>query len=161
MREASAPVGAKQARQLVVYRPSLGATDGRLEFTWKVSEQALAWIFRAKDKNNYYAMAMKSVRPGASPTLSLEHFTVYEGAESQHSSKLFVLPESTAPENPSVLQIRMDVNGATFRLYLGGNAADYWTDNRLAAGGLGFLEQPEHPVNVQSVKMWFSQTGGA
>jgi hypothetical protein len=156
MRESSAPAGARQPRQLVLYRPSLGATDGRLEFTWKVSDRPLAWTFRAKDTDNYYAMAIKALRPGPSPAVSVEHFTVYQGIESPHSSKVLILGEG----NPA-LQIRMDVSGATFKLYLEGNAADYWTDNRLAAGGLGFLEQPDQPADVQSVRMSFSQTGGA
>ena len=156
MRESSAPIGAKLARQLVLYRPSLGATDCRLEFTWKVSDRALAWTFRAKDTDNYYAMAIKALRPGPSPALSVEHFTVYQGIESPHSSKVLILAE-----NSPALQIRMDVSGATFKLYLEGNAADYWTDNRLGAGGLGFLEQPDQPADVERVRMSFSQVGGA
>jgi hypothetical protein len=160
MRESSAPTGAQQPRQLVLYRTSLGATDCRLEFTWKVSHRPLAWTFRAKDPDNYYAMAIKALRPGPTPALSVEHFTVYQGVESPHSSKVFILGESS-----SALQIRMDVSGATFKLYLEGNAADYWTDNRLGAGGLGFLEQADQPAEVESVRMSFSlagsQSGGA
>jgi hypothetical protein len=156
IREPSAPAGAKEARQLILYRPSLGATDGRIEFTWKVSDRALAWTFRVKDTDNYYAMAIKALRPGPSPALSVEHFTVYQGIESPHASKVFILSEN----NPA-LQIRMDVSGATFKLYLEGNAADYWTDNRLGAGALGFLEQPGQPADVEQVRMSFSQAGGA
>jgi hypothetical protein len=156
MRESSTPAGANQPRQLVLYRPSLGATDCRLEFTWKVSDRALAWTFRAKDPDNYYAMAIKALRPGPSPALSVEHFTVYQGIESPHSSKVLLLGD-----NNSALQVRMDVSGATFKLYLEGNAADYWTDNRLGAGGLGFLEQPDQPADVDRVRMSFSQVGGA
>jgi hypothetical protein len=156
MRESSTPAGANQPRQLVLYRPSLGATDCRLEFTWKVSDRALAWTFRAKDPDNYYAMAIKALRPGPSPALSVEHFTVYQGIESPHSSKVLLLGDNNA-----ALQVRMDVSGATFKLYLEGNAADYWTDNRLGAGGLGFLEQPDQPADVDRVRMSFSQVGGA
>jgi hypothetical protein len=156
MRESSTPAGANQPRQLVLYRPSLGATDCRLEFTWKVSDRALAWTFRAKDPDNYYAMTIKALRPGPSPTLSVEHFTVYRGIESPHSSKVLILGD-----NSSALQVRMDVSGATFKLYIEGNAADYWTDNRLGTGGLGFLEQPDQPADVDRVRMSFSQVGGA
>jgi hypothetical protein len=156
MRESSTPAGANQPRQLVLYRPSLGATDCRLEFTWKVSDRALAWTFRAKDPDNYYAMAIKALRPGPSPALSVEHFTVYQGIESPHSSKVLLLGDAS-----SALQVRMDVNGATFKLYLEGNAADYWTDNRLGTGGVGFLEQPDQPADVDRVRMSFSEVGGA
>jgi hypothetical protein len=156
IREPSAPTGAKEPRQLVLYRPSYGATDGRIEFTWKVSDRALAWTFRAKDTDNYYAMTIKALRPGPSQALSVEHFTVYQGIESPHSSKVLILSEN----NPA-LEIRMDVSGATFKLYLEGNAADYWTDHRLGAGAFGFLEQPGQPADVERVRMSFSQAGGA
>jgi hypothetical protein len=155
-RETSTPSGANQPRQLVLYRPSLGATDGRLEFTWRVSDRALAWTFRAQDTDNYYAMSIKALRPGPSAALSVEHFTVYQGIESAHSSKVLILGD-----NSPALQVRLDVSGATFKLYLEGNAADYWTDNRLGTGGLGFLEQPGQPSDVDRVRMSFSEVGGA
>lgn len=156
MRETSAPVGAIQARQLVLYRPSLHATDCRLEFTWTVSGRPLAWTFRAKDKDNYYGMAIKALRTGPAAAFSVEHFTVYQGVESPHADKVLILAQ-----DDTALHVRMDVTGATFKLYLEGNAADYWTDSRLAAGGLGFLEQTDQPAQVQSVRMSFSQSGGA
>ncbi len=162
MRETSTPAGAVQPRQLVLYRPSLGAKDCRLEFTWKVSDRALAWTFRAKDPDNYYAMAIHALPPGPSTALSVEHFAVYQGVEGPHSSKVLLLGETNT--NMAV-QVRMDVNGTTFKLYLEGNAADSWSDNRLAAGALGFLEQPDQPADVDRVRMSFSesasQAGGA
>lgn len=156
MRESSTPLGAIQPRQLVLYRPSLGATDCRLEFTWKVSDHALAWTFRAKDPENYYAMAIRALPPGPSTALSVEHFAVYQGVEGPHASKVLLLGETTT--NLAV-HVKMDVSGSTFKLYLEGNAADSWSDNRLAAGGLGFLEQPDQPVDVDRVRMSFSESG--
>ena len=153
-REPSSPAGAKQPRQLVLYRPTMGATDGRLEFTWKPGDGAVGWIFRVKDKDNYYAMAIKSLRPGSSPAFSVEHFTVYKGTEGPHATKMIILAE-----NKPALQIRMDVNAAIFKLYVEGKVVESWTDNRLLAGGLGFLDQPDRPGEVQSVRMAFS--GGA
>lgn len=152
MREPSAPMGAKLARQLVLYRPSLGATDCRLEFAWTVNSQGVAWIFRAKDKNNYYAMRIKILRPGPSPTISVEHFTVYQGTEGAHVEKMLILSK-----NDPALRIRLDVTGPIFTLYVQGSAADYWTDTRLTAGGLGFFEEGGQPADVQSVRMSFSQ----
>jgi hypothetical protein len=151
------PTGSKQPqRQMVLYRPSLGTTDGRMEFTWKRSDGPLSWIFRAKDKDNYYAMSIRTLRTGASPALSIDHFTVYHGIESPHASKMIILTQN----NPA-LPIRMDVSGATFKVYLDGKPIDSWSDNRLSAGGLGFLEQPDQPAEVESVRMAFSSTGGA
>lgn len=151
MHEGSRPAGTRAGRQLILYRPSLGASDGRLEFSWKISESGIAWIFRVKDSDNYYAMALKVATTGASPMLSAEHFTVYQGTEGAHISKPVVLAG-----DHSVLQIRMDVSGQTFTLYLEGKPADAWSDARLTAGALGFLEEPGRPADVQSVRMSFS-----
>ncbi len=140
----------------MLYRPSLGATDCHFEFTWKLSGHPLGWTFRAKDKDNYYAMAIRMLRPGPSTALSVEHFTVYHGIESPHSNKVLILAE-----NGQAIEIQMDVTGSTFELRLGGNAADRWTDGRLTSGGVGFLEQPDQPADVQSVRMSFSEAGGA
>ena len=156
LRESSAPAGAKQPRQLILYRPSLDSTDCRLEFTWNLSGRPLGWTFRAKDKDNYYGMAIRAMRPAPYTALSVEHFTVYHGIESPHSSKVLILSE-----NSPAIEIRMDVTGATFQLHLAGKAADRWTDSRLSSGGVGFLEQPDQPADVQSVRISLPHAGGA
>jgi hypothetical protein len=145
-----------QPRKIVIYQPSLGATSSRLEFDWKVDSPPLTWIFRVKDRDNYYAMGIRRVRPGPSPSFAVEHYAIYQGAEGPRAARFLVFAE-----NPSVLQVRLEAAGQTFKLFLNDAAAETWNDQRLAAGGLGFLEQPGLPVEVQSVQMWFTQTGGA
>ena len=151
MRERVASDGVRQGRQLVLYRPSLNAADGRLEFTWRVDEKGVGWVFRAKDVNNYYAARIKVVRPGPAATLAVEHFTVYQGAESAHSEKVLAFSRSVP-----VLSIRMEVAGPSFTLYLQGSAAEYWSDTRLTTGGVGFYEERNRPAEVQSLRMSFS-----
>jgi hypothetical protein len=156
VRERSAPAGSNESRQLVLYRPSLGARDCRFEFTWKPTDGALAWIFRAEDKDNYYAMTIRALRAaGPYPAFSVERFTVYRGVESPHATKMIIRPEKSG-----AVQIRMDLSGATFKLYLNGSVADTWSDKRLTAGGLGFLEQADQPAEATSVRMAFSPEGG-
>lgn len=156
VRESSAPAGINESRQLVLYRPSFGARDCRFEFTWKPTDGALAWIFRAEDKDNYYAMTIRALRAaGPYPAYSVEHFTVYRGVESPHATKMIIRPEKSG-----MVQIRMDLSSDTFKLYLNGRVADTWSDKRLAAGGLGFLEQADQPAEATSVRMAFSPEGG-
>ena len=145
--------GYKQLRQLVLYRPSMNAKDCRLEFTWPVGTLGVGWVFRAKDRGNYYAMRIKVVKPGPSPTMSVEHFTVYHGVEGGHSEKVLVFSR-----NEPALRIRMEVAGPAYTLYLQGNATEYWNDTRLSAGGLGFFEERNQGVEVQSVRMLFYPT---
>lgn len=150
--------GLKQGRQLVLYRPSLSAADCRLEFTWRVDERGIGWVFRAKDTANYYAARLKVLRPGPAPTLSVEHFTVYQGVESAHEEKAL-----SFSRNAPVLMVRMDAIGPSFTLYLQGSAADYWTDTRMKTGGVGFFEERNHPADAQALRISFSTpaSGGA
>ena len=161
MRESTsdADSGAKQARQLILYQPSLNATNGQLEFTWKVDDPGVGWIFRARDTANYYAARIKVISPAPSLKLSVEHFTVHLGNEGSHSEKVLVFPR-----NEPALRVRMDVAGPSFTLYLQGNAVDYWTDTRLSSGGFGFYEEWHQAAEVRSVRMSFPKnraSGGA
>ena len=151
--------GAKQARQLILYQPSLDAANGQLEFTWKVDDSGVGWTFRAKDVANYYAMRIKVLSRSPSLKLSVEHFAVYLGNEGSHSEKVLVFPR-----NDPALRVRMDVSGPSFTLYLQGNAVDFWTDTRLTSGGFGFFEEWNRAADVRSVRMSFpknSASGGA
>jgi hypothetical protein len=151
--------GAKQARQLILYQPSLNAANGKLEFTWKVDAPGVGWIFRATDVANYYAVRIKVLSHAPSLKLSVEHFTVHLGNEGSHSEKVLLFPR-----NDPALRVRMDVAGPSFTLYLQGNAVDYWTDTRLTSGGFGFYEEWHQAAEVRSVRMSFPKTsasGGA
>ena len=143
--------GFNHARELVVYRPSLKATDCRFEFNWRLDTPSVGWVFRAKDTANYYAMRIKLLKPGPSPTLSVEHFAVYRGTEGAHSEKVLVLSR-----NDPVLHIRMEIAGPSFTLYIGETAADYWTDTKLAVGGLGFFQEWHQGSDVEWVRMSFA-----
>jgi hypothetical protein len=142
--------GFNRARELVVYRPSLKATDCRFEFDWKADTAGVGWVFRAKDTANYYAMRVKVLKPGPSPTISVEHFTVYRGTEGAHSEKVLVLSR-----NDPFLRIRTELAGPSFTLYIGGTAAEYWTDTKLTTGGLGFFEEWHQGSDIQGVTMSF------
>jgi len=151
--------GAKQARQLILYQPSLNAANGKLEFTWKVDAPGVGWIFRATDVANYYAVRIKVLSHAPSLKLSVEHFTVHLGNEGSHSEKVLLFPR-----NDPALRVRMDVAGPSFTLYLQGNAVDYWTDTGLTSGGFGFYEEWHQAAEVRSVRMSFPKTsasGGA
>ena len=142
--------GAKQSRQLVIYKPALKATDCRLEFNWTVASGDVGMVFRAKDLGNYYAVRLKMLKPGPTPSLAAEYFSVYQFAESAHSEKVLVFPR-----NDPVLRVRMDVFGPTFTLYVQDNAAEYWNDGRLTSGALGFFEEWNRSPEIRTVRMSF------
>jgi hypothetical protein len=148
----TAGIGMKQDRQLVVYRPSLDATDSVLEFGWNPSSKTVGWVFRARDAANYYAMRLKVLGSGSTATMWAEHFTVSGGTESPHYERLVPFPG-----DDSKLRVKMDVVGSTFTLYLQGSAEDYWSDSAFSSGGLGFFEERNQPSDVQAVRISFSK----
>jgi hypothetical protein len=151
IRESSAPVNAK-SRDLLLYLPSANATDYRLEFNWRFADRPMIFAVRAKDQDNYYATSLAGSKTDSTLTVSVERFAVYHSVEGSHAAKVLAIPHKG-----SLLRVKMDVSGSSFRLYLGGNAADSWTDSRLASGGFGFLEEPGRPTEAQSVRLSFFQ----
>lgn len=146
---ASDTVGSRRARQLQLYRPSMTLSDYRLEFTGAIEQKAMGWIFRAADTKNYYAMKIE--RTPASG-YQITRFAVVDGRESSNSSK--PLPV-TGPGGS--FMVKLDVSGPRFTVYVQGQPVDFWTDNRLKSGGVGFInERDERAVN-SSVK--FSTVG--
>jgi hypothetical protein len=143
MREPAGP-----AKHVALYRASAGATDCRLDFTWRTNPQGVSWVFRAKDGKNYFAARIKSwTSPGA---FSIERFAVIKGVEKSRVQRVLTLPS----KDPS-LRVATDVAGPMFRIYLNGNLVSQWTDGRLTAGGVGFLEESRQTVGLQSVRISF------
>ena len=144
-----------QAPELVLYTPSLSYTDYRMEFTWRVNSKGVAWVFRAKDRENYYAVRIKPQGSGSSHMFSVERFTLHRAVEKSRAVK--VVAGSKA--DPSLLHIKLDVAGSTFRLYLDEKAVSQWTDTRLPTGGLGFIEEGNQRAEVQSLRISLAPHG--
>ena len=144
--------GVKQSRQLVLYRPALNSKDARLEFAWTVASGDVGLVFRAKDLGNYYAVRLKLLKAGPTPTLSAEYFSVYRFIESAHTEKVLVFSK-----NDPVLLVRLDIFGPSFTLYLQDNATEIWTDARLTSGALGFFEEANRSAEVRGLRMSFPE----
>jgi len=144
--------GVKQARQLVLYKPALAATNSRIEFSWTTDSGDLGIVFRAKDLGNYYAVRMKVLNPRTAPTLDVEYFSVYQFVESRPVEKFLVFSKLDP-----VVRVRLDTVGPAFTLYLQDNATVYWTDARLTSGALGFFEEWNRAPQVNLIRVSFGQ----
>jgi len=148
-------VGSKNPREILVYSGSQDVKNYRIEFAWVPDTRGVGWIFRGTDSANYYAANLRLIQAGVTPSLSAEHFAVVKGVESTHSRKVVTLGRTN-----SGVQVRMDANGPAFTLYLQGNPADYWTDERFETGSLGFYdERGERPV-LQALRFTFFKKSG-
>ena len=142
--------GSRRGRQITLYRPSTGLGDYQMQFTGQIESKALGWVFRAADTKNYYAMKLENLRPGV---MALTHFAVVEGRESSNSQR----PLTIDARPGAVYRVKLDVNGPRFTISIGGEPVDFWTDNRLKAGAVGFMNERDERGATSSVQFSFPQ----
>ena len=137
-----------------VYEPSREEADYRIQFGWVPDANGVGWVFRTRDANDYYAVRLRLIKPGASLVLAAEHFSVWNGEESVHSRKIIPLVN-----NSGLVQVRMDAIGTSFTLSLQDAPVDTWTDARLDAGALGFYQENGQRPAVQALRFTFIGKG--
>jgi hypothetical protein len=149
------PLNAHVGRQITIYRPSLKLSDYRIEFQGQIETKSLGWVFRAADPNNYYAMKLVNVAPGASRGLTLVKYVVRNGRETEVGRVSLNVPT----RSDATYSVRTDVRGLKYSTYIQGQPVDVWTDNQLPTGGVGFLNERLERARVKSVAIAYL-TGG-
>jgi hypothetical protein len=149
---ASDTAGSKRGRQLTLYRPSAGMTDYQFKFVGQIESKALGWVFRAADTKNYYAMKIETLRPGV---MAISHLAVVDGRESSYSQK----PVNIDARPAAAYRVTLDVTGPRFTVNVNGEPVDFWTDNRLKAGAVGFMNERDERGASSSVQFSFPQRG--
>jgi len=147
---ASDAAGSRRGRQLTLYRPSVGMSDYQLQFVGQIESKALGWIFREVDTKNYYGMKIENLRPGA---MAIAHFAVVEGRESSSSEKSVGIDARPG----AAYRVKLDVSGPRFTLYIEGEPVDFWTDNRLKSGSVGFMNERDERGATSSVQFSFAK----
>jgi hypothetical protein len=135
--------------QLGLYSPSTALADYRFEFMAQIDSKSVDWVVRARDSENYYALKFKIVQAGPRPSLALLRHPVIEGIPGQHvQTPLRLTVHASAP-----YRVTVDVTGNAFRVYIDGDEADYWTDDRLKTGGVGFFSEAGERSSIYWVKV--------
>jgi hypothetical protein len=145
---ASDTVGSRRARQITLYRPSAHMTDYQMQFTGQIESKALGWVFRLSDTRNYYAMKIETLRPGA---MAITHFAVVDGRESSYAQR----PLTVDARPGAAYRVKLDVNGPRFTVSIAGEPVDFWTDNRLKSGAVGFMNERDERGATSSVQFSF------
>jgi hypothetical protein len=143
------PGGSRLGRQLSVYRPTTGRADYRLDFRWPFEKGPAAFVFRMNDSRNYYGAKIEVVNAGRFPVVRLTHFAVVGGVESARTSKLATLTRV----NGGAVPVRLDVSGASFVISVAGEPLEYWTDDRLKHGMLGFYNERALITKAETVRI--------
>ena len=136
-----------------VYDPSRDESDYRIEFGWVPDERGVGWVVRTQDAGDYYAARVSMLQPRSGVVVT-EHFSVRGGAESAHSRRVVQLGN-----HPGLIRVRMDAIGPAFTLSLQGSPVDYWTDERLSSGALGFYDERGLRPVIQSLRFTFIKKG--
>jgi len=143
------PAGFVRAGQLALYRPTLQLSDYRLEFFGQVAGRSVCWVFRAADLQNYYATKLVVVNPGPLPQMALVRYQVIGGQESQSVQ----IPIRMVLHNGRPYRIQQTVEGSGFTTAIEGQVVDFWTDDRLRAGGVGFFGEKEDRPHIYWMKV--------
>jgi hypothetical protein len=120
---------------LAVFKPTVDLTDYRFEFLAEIDQKALGWAFRAQDLNNYYAMKFVVVKPGPLPLVHIVRYAVINGKEGPHVDK----PLPMTVRTDMLYRIQVNTRGGDFTILAQGQVVDFWSDNRLQHGGVGFF----------------------
>src|SRR5579872_387104 len=120
---------------LALFRPTLQMADYRFEFLGTVDQRALGVVFRANDNENYYGFRFVVVKPKPLPEVHIIHYAVVNGRESMRSETPLPLTLSA----DTFFRAQIDVRGTDFTLMVENKVADFWSDNRLKTGGVGFF----------------------
>jgi hypothetical protein len=127
--------GFVQPGPLALYKPSADLTDYRFQFLGEIDQKGLGCAFRAANLDNYYAVKLLVVKPGPLPVVRLVRYAVIDGKEERHVEK--PLPLTARPD--TLYRMVVEVRGSDFTIVAQGQVVDFWSDNRLARGGVGFF----------------------
>ena len=143
------PDGYMHPGQLAIYRPSVPLSDYRLEFMAQVESKSVDWVVRARDANNYYALKFTVVEPGPRPMVAMVRYPVIEGNRGTRvQTPLRMMIHANTP-----YRVTVDVKGSHYRAYIEGQEADYWTEDGLKTGGVGFFSEAGERARVYWVKL--------
>jgi hypothetical protein len=128
-----------------------------MEFTGEIQRNSLGWVFRALDSKNYYVMKLEVIRAGALPTVGLTRFAVIKGIEKSHSQRMLPI----VSRGGESYRVRLDVTGSEFTVSVQGQVVDYWMDDKLKRGGIGFLNERDDMAQVRSIQISFLDSGAS
>jgi hypothetical protein len=121
--------------KLALYQPSMNMQDYRLEFLAQIEQEAVSWVYRAADQDNYYAAKITMVEPGPLPLVALVRYPVLGGKPGPRVE----IPIRVMMHNNTPYRVQLTVKGADFTASIEGQLVDFWRDDRLKTGGVGFF----------------------
>ncbi|HEX5227167.1 MAG TPA: hypothetical protein VFW44_05630 [Bryobacteraceae bacterium] len=126
---------------LSLYEPSLRLRDYDLDTLVEIESKGVGLVFRASSPDNYEVARLMREGSGPLPGIAMQHYSVIEG----RASRPVVDRSSEHYPSDTMYRVHLEARGERFALYLQGHLLAYWSDRRLATGGVGlFCSAGEH-----------------
>ncbi len=124
-------------------------TDYDLDALVQIDAKGLGLVFRAASSRDYQAAKLIVQGSGPMPSLGVERYAVIAG----HATRPVRTPYPERFQSDTMYRVHLEVRGDAFSLYIQGNLLDYWSDARLAAGGVGLFCWPGEHARVAWVRV--------
>jgi hypothetical protein len=141
--------GKVRPRQLLLWKPTIGMRNYELTFQAEIEQKAVAWVFRAPDADNHYAVKILAGEPGAGRRATIVRYVVTGGRKSDPVNLPLPLPLQTR----TPYQIAVRVKADQFATLIDDQVVDAWRDSRHAKGGVGFFSDPGEEASVSWVRV--------
>ena len=139
---------------LALYKPSAALSDYQMQFLGLIGKRALSWVVRAADFDNYYVVKLVMTKTGPVPAIGVTRYAVINGkAQDRADTQLHFEARQDMPRQDMLYRVQLNLDGPNFTLYVQGQLADHWTDERLLKGGIGFFNARGEDGRVRWVQI--------
>jgi hypothetical protein len=121
--------------QLAIHIESVPLADYRVEFAGQVDRQALGFVYRAMDFDNYYAARIVIVNRGSKSEAVLERYAVIDGQAGPKPQVTLPIPVRMDTQ----YNVEVEAKGEHFTTRVNNQLVDTFSDSRLPTGGVGFF----------------------
>lgn len=134
---------------LRIWDESRNLADYSFQFEGRVENNAIGWVVRAPNHNNYYAAKLLVSDRGGAGRSEIVRFSVIQGQESRRQH--FPLPVSI--DKNSFYDFEVRAVGDRIVTIVGGRVVDQWRDARYRTGGVGFFSEKGERASIRWAKL--------
>ena len=134
---------------LSFFVPSMRLTNYDLDALVQIETKGIGLAFRAAGPRTYQAVQVLVGGSGPTRTLAVERYSVV-GGKASRPVRVELAPGSQVD---TLYRVHLQVRGDEFSLYIQGQLAQYWSDNRLRTGGVGLFCDPGEHARVAWIRV--------
>jgi len=134
---------------LSLFTPSMHETNYDLDALVQIETKGLGVVFRAASPHTYQVAKLTVEGSGPTQSLAVERYAMIQGVAARPVR--IRCPGRFQPD--TLYRLHLEVRGDTFSLYIQGKLMAYWSDARLASGGIGLFCSPGERARVVWIRV--------